>query len=108
LEIWISRLEGLPVKADALVLALTSHHRVDREPADIGDIELYVAMDLLVADGRQAEARALLDRYVRDYRRSHCPLARPLQEIAFQVGWDGDPAFTPAMLAKRMQQRRAS
>jgi hypothetical protein len=107
LETWISRLDGLEVNVDATVACLTSHHRVGREAADIGDIEVYVAMDVLVSARRQAEARALLNRYVMEYRRSRCPLARPLQEIAFTVDWDGDPTFTPATLTRRAQRRSA-
>jgi hypothetical protein len=104
LEIWISKLDGSVLNVDATVDALTSHHRAQFEYNDIGDIEIYVAMDLLVAVGREEEARALLDRYTADYRRSRCPLARPLQEIALRVDWQGDLMFTPATRTRRVQQ----
>jgi hypothetical protein len=108
LEIWISRLEGLPMNVHATVDALTSHHRAHFEHNDVGDIETYVAMELLLSDGRATEARTLLDRYIKGYRRSRCPLARPLQEIALRVDWQGDLLLTPATRDRLIQRRDAS
>jgi DNA-binding SARP family transcriptional activator len=96
-EVWISIIEHRSDHADAIVQAMTSHHRPRSEQGDLSDMETYLALHALAASGRTEEAKTLLWRYVNSYRRVRGPLARELQDASARIRWDGDAIFTPAL-----------
>jgi DNA-binding SARP family transcriptional activator len=96
LEMRVAQLEGDFGNADDVVREMTAYHRTGREGGDLSDYEIAVAMRALLADHRKADAAALLDNYLKSYRRVRGALERDLQDAAILSEWSGDSRYLPA------------